>query len=104
MLSVSSASQSSSARSPIAGRNAARADSAARCRAVSSSGTIIRGSSSRLRSLIASKMSCWVGSHVRCGLGTPLGVIARLKLPNTSYWVIASPMLGSSCGCVATTW
>ena len=39
-----------------------------------------------------------------CGLGVPFGVIARLKLPSQSYWLLASPMPASSCGCVATTW
>ena len=34
----------------------------------------------------------------------PFGVMARLKFPHTSYWLLASPMPGRSCGCVATTW
>ena len=33
----------------------------------------------------------------------PLAVIARLKLPNTSYCELASPMLGRIWGWVATT-
>ena len=53
---------------------------------------------------MASNISCSVGSQLRCGLGVPLGVMARLKLPHTSYWELASPMPARSCGCVATTW
>ena len=34
----------------------------------------------------------------------PLGVIARENMPFQSYWLLASPMPASSCGCVATTW
>ncbi len=56
------------------------------------------------RSLMESNISCSVGSQRRCGLGVPFGVMARLKFPHTSYWLLASPMPGSSCGCVATTW
>ncbi len=49
-------------------------------------------------------MSCSVGTQLMCGLGVPFGVIARQKVPNTSYWEMASPMLGRSWGWVATTW
>ena len=53
---------------------------------------------------MASSMSWSVGAHFTCGLGVPFGVIARQKLPHTSYWLLASPIPARSCGCVATTW
>ena len=99
MLSASSASDKASAAAvPITGASPARAPAAAVCRAVIPGPTVTAGGSSSRRSAMASSMSCSVGSQSRCGLGVPLGVIARLKLPNTSYSELASPIPGSSCG------
>ncbi len=69
-----------------------------------SSATRTMGSESMLRVSIASSMSCSLGSQSRCGLGVMFGVIARLKVSQASYWELASPIPGSICGWVATTW
>ena len=82
-----------------------RATCASVWRAVMPSGTRSAGSASRLRGehrvehvLLAR------ARHARCGLGVMFGVMAREKLSQTSYCELASPIPGSSCGCVATTW
>ena len=73
-------------------------------RAVMPSGTSSSAGSSIRASTIESNISCSVGSHCRCGLGTPLAVMPRSTLPHTSYWLFASPMPATRCGCVVMTW
>ena len=91
MLSINSASDMASTRSPATGRHRSRLASAPTARIDSPSDTTIGEGSSTRVSVMARIISSWVGVQSSIGLGVPPAVITRAKLSQMSTWLLVSP-------------